>query len=222
MRYVLSLLVFLLTLSGVAAAHPLDELVQAAYLQLTPEGVELELDLTPGELVAGAMLKRMDLNGDGALEQREAEAYAAVVLGNLSLKLDGQSVPLELTKVSMPQTGVLLNGGGTLQLIANAKLPAQPGAHTLEFSNANAPVKSGYLSNAFVQSARLQMDRQTRSDDQSQYQLEYTLDGVSGVSTALGVVGILVAASGIALFVLWRWRSSRYRESGRIKGSVSS
>ena len=210
MRRIPSLLALLLTLSSVASAHPRDELVQAAYLELTPTTVELELDLTPGELVAGAMLKRIDSNGDGALEQHEAEAYAAVVLRALSLKVDGQRLQLELKKVSAPQTGVLLNGGGTLQLKAQAQLPAQSGAHTLEFSNANVPVKSGYLSNAFVQDVRLQMNQQTRNADQSTYRLLYTLTGTDDASAFLPWLpaALIVAISGAA-FVWWRSRSRR-------------
>jgi hypothetical protein len=208
MRRFLPMLALLLALSRVAAAHPSDELVQAAYLQLTPDAVKLELDLTPGELVARAMLKRMDSNGDGALERREAEAYAAVVLHDLSLKVDGQSVALELKSVAMPQTGILLNGGGTLQLIASAALPTAAGAHTLEFTNANAPVKSGYLSNAFVQSERLSMNRQTRNADQSAYHLEYTLAGTDDLSAAIPwVIAVLVSLVFSASVVWWRQRS---------------
>jgi hypothetical protein len=208
MRRVLSLLAFLLMLSGIAAAHPSDELVQAAYLQLTPDSVELELDLTPGELVAAALLKRMDVNNDGALERREAETYAAVLLRNLSLKVDGKALPLELMKVTMPQTGVLLNGGGTLQLIARATLPAQSGAHTLEFSNVNAPVKSGYLSNAFVQSERLQMNQQTRNADQSAYRLEYTLAGTNDLGAIFpGLAAAIIVTISGAAFLWWRSRS---------------
>ena len=42
----------LLALLGAAEAHPVDEVVQGAYLTLTPAGVELELDITPGSAVA--------------------------------------------------------------------------------------------------------------------------------------------------------------------------
>jgi hypothetical protein len=55
--------------SPVAFAHPVDECVQAAYLKLGPDSLELELDLTPGERVAPQMLKLIDQNQDGNIGQ---------------------------------------------------------------------------------------------------------------------------------------------------------
>jgi nickel/cobalt transporter (NicO) family protein len=208
MKQVLLILVWLL--SSLAFAHPRDELVQAAYLSLTPTSIALELDLTAGDLVASAFSKRMDSSGDGKLEQSEAFIYAQTVLRQLRLNVDGQPVALEITDVTAPTTAALLAGGGVLQLKARADIPERPGAHTLEFENAHAPVKSGYLSNAFAQSERLQMNRQTRSDDQSQYRLEYTLSGTDDSSAGLWIVGTLVAGSSLALLV-WRRRVAQSR-----------
>ena len=68
-----------------AAAHPLDEVVQGAYLTLAPGQVRLELDLTPGVQVSGAVLKDLDANGDrritGALLVAGFLAGAALGVG---------------------------------------------------------------------------------------------------------------------------------------------
>ena len=47
-----------------AAAHPLNEIVQGAYLTLSPGEVHLELDITPGTQVAGTLLWALDTNAD--------------------------------------------------------------------------------------------------------------------------------------------------------------
>ncbi len=199
----------IVSLCGVALAHPRNELVQAAYLQLQPEGVALELDLTAGDLVAGALLVAMDANRDGQLSQAEVEAYAVRVVRQLRLTVDGQNVPLEVAGITAPSTKALLAGGGVLQLKVQGYVAERPGAHALEFVNAHAPVKSAYLANAFVSSERFQMNRQTRSDDQSQYRLEYALAGLDTSSTALWIIGTLLTASGIAYVTVRRRLSSK-------------
>jgi hypothetical protein len=55
--------------SSSAAAHPLDEIVQGAYLTLVPGEVRLELDITPGTEVAGALLRALDTHADQLANQ---------------------------------------------------------------------------------------------------------------------------------------------------------
>jgi hypothetical protein len=55
--------------SSSAAAHPLDEIVQGAYLTLVPGEVRLELDITPGTEVAGALLRALDTHADQLVNQ---------------------------------------------------------------------------------------------------------------------------------------------------------
>jgi hypothetical protein len=209
MKRILAVLVVLF--SSLALAHPRDELVQAAYLQLAPDSVELEIDLTAGDLVAKAFLSSMDTNRNGTLEDGEAQTYAAEMLRQLRLSVDGQSVLLELESVTTPSTAALLAGGGVMQLKARAPLTVRPGAHTLEFVNSHAPVNSGYLSNAFVSDPLLQMNQQTRSDDQSAYRLSYTLAGADNSSMALWGIGAVVAVSSLAGLWLWQRGASNTR-----------
>lgn len=197
-------------LSGWASAHPRDEMVQAAYLKLEPTGLELELDLTPGELVAPRMLELIDSNRDGQLESTEVHGYAVQVLEQLQVQSDGQTQTLELVSASTPKTNVFLAGGGTIQILARTTWPERAGNRTLEFANAHAPVQSGYLSNAFVQSERLQMGRQSRNPNQSQYRLEYGLeagsDAICQVVLAVAAV-VLLTALAITTWGIWRRRS---------------
>jgi hypothetical protein len=193
-----------------AAAHPKDEYLQAAYLNLSPAAVELQLDLTAGENVAAQMLKQMDQNSDGSLSGAEVERYAAGLLGDLSLQVDGKAQGFKLVSVTTPGTEVFLAGGGTIQVLARAVLPDQHGRHTLEFRNAHAPLGSAYLANAFVKSERVKLHTQKRNADYSGYRLEYSLAPGPGPSLPVGAVLVFLAVVFLAsAWTLWRYRSLR-------------
>ena len=199
-------------LGGWAGAHPIDEYLQAAYLKLSVDGLELELDLTAGEQVAPEMLRQIDQNRDRTLSQTEIETYANKVLEDLSLKLDGKAQALQLKRVNTPQTAVFLAGGGTIQLVASARWPEQSGRHTLEFANPHQPVKSAYLANAFVQSEQLEFYTQSRNNDQSEYRLEYGLaPAVDFKGGLLWILAGLLFVLGVAAWVWLRWSSRRHK-----------
>jgi hypothetical protein len=170
------LLISLVLISPVAFAHPVDECVQAAYLKLGPNALELELDLTPGERVAPQMLKLIDQNRDGLMSQPEAQRYAERVLEDLRLKVDGRSQSFTLTPVMLPPTDVFLAGGGTIKVNARTNLTDTAGSHSLEFRNAHAPVKSGYLANVFVQSGEVKILEQKRDATQQDFRVRYSLE----------------------------------------------
>lgn len=186
---------------GWGMAHPVDELVQAAYINLEPQQVTLELDLTPGEKVGGAMLKLLDTNQNGQLEETEGKDYAHSLLSQLSLKLDGQPINWKFQSMALPQAKVMVLGGGTMRLIAQADLDAPAGPHTLEFANHHAPLKSAYLANVFVQTTGLEVSRQQRNPDQSQYQVEYIVQG-----QYLPVLPILLGLGGVVGVAWLYWR----------------
>ena len=57
----------------------MDEVVQSAYLTLTPSVVALELDIAPGSQMAGALFRPLDANADHHIpcEWREAKLVIA-------------------------------------------------------------------------------------------------------------------------------------------------
>ncbi|BDP43285.1 hypothetical protein DAETH_32540 (plasmid) [Deinococcus aetherius] len=135
--------------SGWAGAHPVDEVVQAAYLTLAPGAVQLELDLTPGVQVVGTIIKALDPNGDGKVTAAEARTYAGRVLGQSTLSLNGVAVPWTLEKVEVPPVA-LLKEGGVLKIYATARRADRPGAQTLTYQNRYQPVKSQWVANIFL------------------------------------------------------------------------
>jgi hypothetical protein len=106
----------LMLLSSSALAHPVDECVQAAYITLAANQISLELDLTPGELVAGKLIDLIDADHDGTFAQTEAESFARQFLQKISLEVDGQLQELKLHKTQVPALPLLESGGGTVRI----------------------------------------------------------------------------------------------------------
>ena len=70
------------------------------YVTVAPEGVTIELDLTPGVLVAPQVVALIDTDGDGKLSEAEGRAYARAVLDDVLLKVDKRRYPLTVTTFS--------------------------------------------------------------------------------------------------------------------------
>jgi hypothetical protein len=158
--------------STTVLAHPADEYVQAAYIELGT-AIRLELDLTPGEQVAAQVLRQIDSNQNQNFEPVELQTYAKTVLTQLQLSLNGQKLRLDLVDVQPPKAQVFLDGGGTIKIYATTALPSQARTYQLEFNNQHMPVKSGYLANVFVQSKSLRVIAQKRNETQSRYWVEF-------------------------------------------------
>ncbi len=162
-----------------AEAHPVDEIVQGAYLTLAPGEVRLELDVTPGSKVAGTVLKSLDANADGRITDAEAVAYAGRVLAQSTLALDGATVPWTLDKVIAPPYQNLQTGNDILKIYAVAKRPDRTGAQTLSYQNRYQPAKSQCIANVFLQPAlgwQYQVTGQQHSDDGRQLVVKYTAE----------------------------------------------
>src|SRR3954464_3227923 len=85
-----------------AEAHRIDEYVQNTYIDPAPDRTTLELNLTPGVLVAPEMLALIDTDGDGEISETEGDAYANEVLRDITLEVDGEPQPLTLTSSQFP------------------------------------------------------------------------------------------------------------------------
>jgi hypothetical protein len=179
--------------SSCVLAHPADEYVQAAYIELG-SAIDLELDLTPGEQVAAQVLRQIDSNQNQNFEPVELQTYAKTVLTQLQLSLNGQKLRLDFVDVQPPKPQVFLDGGGTIKIYATTTLPPQAGTYQLEFNNRHSPVKSGYLANVFVQSKALRVVAQKRNETQSRYWVEFVQVGFISVWIFPVLIGMLLAA----------------------------
>ena len=159
-----------------ASAHPIDEYVQNTYIDPAPDRTTLELNLTPGVLVAPEMVALIDTDGDGEISETEGDAYANEVLRNVSLEVDGEPQPLTLTSSQFPTPLDIRAGMGTIRLQVAAKAPeGVPGDHSLSFRNDHEPVNSKYLLNAFKKSSEVEIAKQDRDQLQHAIRVDYAI-----------------------------------------------
>jgi hypothetical protein len=186
-----------------AAAHRVDEYLQATRLSVDVERVDLEIDLTAGFAVASRVFAWIDTNRDGEVSQAEGEAYAQQVLRSLVLKVDGRPVPIRLVETSFPEFRAMSLGVGTIRLRATAKVPpAGAGHHQIYFLNTHRTDLSVYLVNALVPAnPRIQLADPRRD----RAQLGLTLDYTIGADAASGRTPLLITALMMAACLLWRW-----------------
>src|SRR5438094_760267 len=128
-----TIILALVAIGGAAlSAHRRDEYLQAARLAIDPDRVRVELDLTPGIAMAGAIIADIDRNRDGSLSAEEQRIYASLVMNALTLEADGTPVRAQLAGSSFPEPDAMRRGEGTIRLQSAATLPpASSGFHQL-------------------------------------------------------------------------------------------
>ena len=132
----------LLILSGSAAAHRLDEYLQATLIGVTREGVDLEIQLTPGVAMLPVLMAVIDQDRDGRISSEEERAYSGRVAREVELRVDGVPAPLSLIESKFPAIAAMREGLGTIRI----KLRAARSGHELRFENRHLPQASVYRS----------------------------------------------------------------------------
>lgn len=184
-----------------AAAHRLDEYLQATRIEIGRERVSLEIDLTPGATIAAEAGGWIDANGDGRFDPEEADAYAREVLAAVSLTLDAGGVALTLDGVRMPTLDEMRLGAGTIRLRASGMLPAtRSGRHQLTFVNTHRRESSVYLANVLIpDDRRIAIVAQHHERDQHGLAIEYELAAAARWTRAMwlagGTAGLLLLAA---------------------------
>ncbi len=172
--------------------------------------MQLELDLTPGIALAEAIISDIDRNRDGALSPDEQRAYGDVVLGALTLQIDGAPLRAQLAATSFPDLEAVRRGEGTIRLQSTAALPRlSTGSHQLLYRNGHHPDGSVYLANALVPASReVAVTAQRRDGDQTELTIDYVLRAAPGAPPAAWLLGSLAAAATLWLIVVRRSRSA--------------
>lgn len=155
-------------MAGAVSAHPVHEVVQNAYLTLSPGTVGLELELTAGPQVASRLIRALDRNGDKQISLAEARAFAGRVLAQSRLTIDRRPLVIRTLSVDVPSYAALLGAHGTIRIVAAAPRPTQRGVATLAYRNGYSPAESRCDANIFVKPGRRVADRiqgQDRSPD---------------------------------------------------------
>jgi hypothetical protein len=161
MKRLLTCLLCAFAFQATAAAHVLDEYVQAAKIMLAPDGVRVELRLTPGVEIAGRVFAMIDVDGNGQISPAEEQAYARRVLQDIALEMDGRREKNEGT------------GAIRLDLKAETGLGAA-GDHQLYFRNDHLPELSVYLVNVLVPTtSEIKISGQERDPLQHEMRLSF-------------------------------------------------
>ncbi len=158
-----------------AVAHRLDEYLQYTILSVEPTRVKAEISLTPGVATCPVIIALIDTNGDGILSNAEQRAYAARVLDDISLSVDGQSLRPRLVGIDFPTVAEMREGQGEIRLQIDADVPAAGAARELRLENRHQSGIAAYLVNCLVPQDRgIRIISQQRNESQSQYELQYT------------------------------------------------
>ena len=205
-------LAMLAVFSRPADPHQLDEYLQAARIALAANAVVLEMSLTPGVAVAPRVLALVDGDGDGQASAAEIDAYARQVLRDVVLTVDGQPIPMTVTRAQGASLAEMSAGAGTIRFEALGKIHAlSSGRHQIRLMNTHQPEFSVYLVNALVPSdPAISITAQRR--DMLQHSIELDLDVATWHATA--VWGVLIVGAFAAL-AGYRQRSFSVRELTR-------
>ena len=168
----------LLSVATPAFAHRVDEYLQATTISVGRDEVQAQVRLTPGIEVFPEVLARIDTDRDGALSAAEQRGYAERVLGDLSLAIDGERLPLRLVSFQYADPEVLRDGRGAIAIDFVATPPSGAGARRLTFENRHFRPIAEYLVNGLVsRDTAIRLGAQHRSHDQSAYRLDYERAG---------------------------------------------
>ena len=160
-----------LSFGGRASAHRLDEYLQATLIGVTRDGIDVEIDLTPGIAILPALMTTIDQDRNGQISPEEQRAYVARVTREVELRIDGAPAPLSLVESSFPTPEAMREGLGAIRI----KLRAVRRGHQLRFENRHLPQVSVYLVNCLAApNDGLVVSRQQRDEAQRSIELEYS------------------------------------------------
>ncbi len=176
MRRLAAIPLLAVSLAGNAAAHRLDEYLQATLIGITRGGVELEVQLTPGLAVLPAVMAEIDRDRDGRISSEEARAYATRVVRDVELRVDGRTADLSLIDRSFPTLEEMRQGLGTIRLKLRAsRMQGFAAAHEISFINRHLSRVSVYLVNCLAAPGDgLVVGSQTRDEAQRSIRFAYS------------------------------------------------
>jgi hypothetical protein len=209
-----------LILVGGVAAHRLDEYLQATLIGVTQDGIEVEIQLTPGVAMLPVLMAVIDQDRDGRISLEEARAYVARVAREVELRVDGIPAPLRLIESEFPAIEAMREGLGTIRM----KLRTARSGHELRFENRHLPQVSVYLVNCLAgHSEGLLVRRQQRDEWQRSIELEYSFgaDAAPGSRAAWIAIGSFWPAA-IGMLLVARMAVLIYRAKHDNRASQSS
>lgn len=199
-RTVATAIAFALAMPAPAAAHRLDEYLQASRVLLERDRLLIEIDLTAGASAAPGVIAAIDRDRDGAISPAEAKAYGLAVLEDVTVTLDARAMALSLQRIEIPSLDEIREGMGTMRLEAIAIAGAiAPGRHAVGFRNQHRAETSVYLVNALLsRDGMATVLSQQRDSRESRAQIEYDVAPTTAPIVWVSVAGVTLI--GLATF----------------------
>jgi hypothetical protein len=200
-----------------AAAHVLDEYLQAAQITVASDGLRVELNLTPGVDVADRVFAVIDSDRNRQISRGEEQAYAQRVLREITLKLDDRPLSLVLTGVEFPSRTEMKEGLGVISLKLFAASTMSSGEHKLSFRNEHLPEIAVYQANTLQpQAATIEITSQQRDALQHELDVNFRIFSIVSAdpprvrpwSVVLLLKIFFVATFGLAYYFFRRRHSS--------------
>jgi hydrogenase/urease accessory protein HupE len=178
----------------------------------------LRLRLTAGVTAAPKVLAMIDTDGDGVISNAERRSYVDAVRRELSLRIDGRDLQLDLTSSSFPSEGEIREGLGDIVLTFAASVPRGAASRQLTFENHHQRSIAAYLVNTLVPNdPDIHILAQDRARDQSFYQLDF-VDGastpVASAASANGEQESLARGDDTALVRTYFWHGVHHILTG--------
>jgi hypothetical protein len=162
-----------------APAHRLDEYLQGTIVSIEKNRVQAQMTLTPGVAVFPILLAAIDADSDGAFSETERRAYAARVLRELSLSIDGRSLSPRLLSAQFPTIEDMKEGRGEIRIEFDSDLPRGGPGRKLVLQNHHQSRIAAYQVNCLVpRDPDIKIVAQNRNYTQSFYELNYQQAGV--------------------------------------------
>lgn len=157
-----------------ASAHTLDEYVQATLVSVEASQILASVRLKPGVEVFPEVFRVIDADADGKLSKEEEAKYLQRVIDDLAFSVDGTRLEPRMLWGRFPPTDDMKEGRGEILIELAAPVSARSGARKLVIENRHQPRISAYLANTLVpRDPRIRIVTQTRSANQSVYELQY-------------------------------------------------
>jgi hypothetical protein len=195
-----------LILAAPAVAHRLDEYLQGTILSVERDVLHAQMSLTPGVMVLPAVMAQIGDAPTRAASQAEQRAYAARVLQDLVLSIDGHPLKPRLVSLQFPSVEEMNAGLGQIRLNFDADLPPGGPLRKLSLENHHLSGISAYQVNCLVPRERgIRVAAQRRNYTQSHYELDYEQEISAGRVVWLGGFGLL---SLFGLLFVTRWSTT--------------
>jgi hypothetical protein len=221
--------------SSIAQAHQLDETLVGSLILLSPARISVQVDITPGALLARDVHALIDLDRDGTISPAEETALGQQWSKQARVEMDGAAASLRAVSSEVPDLETLLSGNGIIRILGVVDVTQDAGNHAFSFENGSNMPNSVFTVNALKPADdQIRIVRQDRDIRQQAYSVQYEVAGpaASAWTRSFGLSwlwGLMILPALWPLFRLAR-RSSASMEMaasgmtgfGRTEGIVHS